>query len=382
MIRTALPLLTLVLFVSLMPADLEATPQFARTYRVGCASCHSAPPRLNERGLKFLAAGYRFEGEERVRTIPLAIWNTVDLEVRHSADFSKGFPSRVELISAGPIGGSRAVYFADWRELSQSIGGNRHLQNRSGRFEDLFVRLPVTPGNAVSVTAGQFRALTQVDVSQRLSLSEPLLFSAAVPGRPSRDSRLTGLRGFSPSGRQPAVRVEFQRSSAQSPADGWFAAVTLPLTGELTIPFTDAASFEFEARPKGVFMEAFHRSGLTSVGGHAFVGDRDRRLIAGVVTHDMFDRLTLLAGIGSFSAAGTTDTRFSLGAETTVSSRVVGGIRVDHRTGQGRDPALLLYANGHLPFGPAAFRQALRLQVEHRVQPANHVTAFALSHIF
>jgi hypothetical protein len=33
----------------------EATPQFARTYRVDCSYCHTAPPRLNERGLRFVA---------------------------------------------------------------------------------------------------------------------------------------------------------------------------------------------------------------------------------------------------------------------------------------------------------------------------------------
>jgi len=65
-----------------------------------------------------------------------------------------------------------------------------------------------------------------------------------------------------------------------------------------------------------------------------------------------------------------------------VTRRLVGGARVDHQTGQGRDPAVLLYANGDLPFGPATFRQALRLQVEQRIQPANHAPAFALSHIF
>ena len=79
--------------------------------------------------------------------------------------------------------------------------------------------------------------------------------------------------------------------AAESAADGWFAAATLPLTGELTIPFTDAASLEFEARPKGVFVEAFRRSGLTTVGGHAFLGDGDRRLITGVVTHDVGNRV-------------------------------------------------------------------------------------------
>jgi hypothetical protein len=336
---------------------------------------------LNDRGLRFLAAGYRLEGDDRTLTIPLAIWNTVDVEWRHSTDLVKGFPSRVELISAGPIGSTGAVYFAEWRALSQNVGGNGRLVNRSGRFEDLFVRVPVTRRGALSFTAGQFRALTQVDVSQRLSLSEPLVFSSAVPGRPATDARLTALRGFSPSGRQPGVRAEYQLTRAESPADGWFAAATVPLTGELTIPFTDAASFEFEGRPKGVFLEAFRRSGLTSIGGHAFVGD-DRRLVTGVVVHDINSRLLVLGGIGAFHAAGVTDTRFSAGGEATLSSHVVGGIRVDHRTGQGRDPAVLLYFNGHLPFGPAAFRQALRLQVEHRIQPANHVTGFALSHVF
>ena len=368
--------------VLLSPSLVEATPQFARKYRVECSSCHSGPPRLNETGLRFLAAGYRFENVEATRTLPLAVWNTVDLEWRHTTDLAKGFPGRVELISAGPIGGSRAVYFAEWRGLSHSVGGNGRLVNRSGRFEDLFVRIPVASRDALSVTAGQFRALSQVDVSQRLSLSEPLVFSSSVPGRASSRARLTGLRAFAPSGRQPAVRVEYQMRSGRSAADGWFAAATLPLTGELTIPFTDAASFEFEARPKGMFLEAFRRSGLTTVGGHAFVGDADRRLVSGVVTHDVAGRVVLLAGIGAFLTRGVTDTRLSVGGETLLSSRVAGGVRVDHRTGQGRDPAVLIYANGHLPFGSPAFRQALRLQVEHRIQATNHVTGFALSHVF
>ena len=322
------------------------------------------------------------DGDERSSTIPLAVWNTADLEWRHATDLVKGFPSRVEVISAGPIGRRRASYFAEWRALSQSIGGNGRLLNRSGRFEDLFLRVPVTSGGAFSVTAGQFRTLTQVDVSQRLSLSEPLVFSSSVPGRRAADARLTALRAFSASGRQPAMRVEYQLSREQSLADGWFVAATLPLTGELTIPFTDAASFEFEGRPKGVFLESFWRSGLTSLGGHAFIGDERRQVATAVVTHDIGGRVALLAGVGAFRAAGLTDTRFSFGGEASLSSRVVGGIRVDHRTGQDRDPAVLLYGNGHLPFGASAFPQALRVQVEHRIQSGNHLTGLALSHVF
>jgi hypothetical protein len=364
-----------------VPAQALATPQFARTYRVDCSSCHAAPPRLNEGGLRFVAAGYRLDGRDRRTTAPLAVWNSVDLEWRQSANLVKGVPSRVELISAGPLGRG-ASYFAEWRALSQSIGGGGRLLNRTGRFEDLFLRTPVTPGGALSVTAGQFRTLTQVDVSLRLSVSEPMVFSSSVPGRRAARARLTSLRGFSASGRQPAVRVEYQMARASSPADGWFAAATLPLAGELTIPMTDAASFELEGRPKGVFLETFRRAGLTSVGAHAFLGDRQRRVITGVVTHDIGGRVALLAGVGAFHAAGVTDARLSVGGEATLTSHVAGGIRVDHRTRQGRDPAVLLYGNAHLPFGPAAFRQAMRLQVEHRIQPANHATVLSLSHIF
>jgi hypothetical protein len=365
-------------------ADAHATPQFARTYRVDCSHCHSLPPRLNERGLAFVAAGYRFaDGTADQRaTVPLAVWNTVDAEWRHSANLSKAFPSRVELISAGPIAKSRLSYFAEWRALSQSLQSNGRLLNRSGRFEDLFLRAPVGMGGSVALTAGQFRTLSQVDVSQRLGVSEPLLFSSNVPAsRPARSTRLTSLRAFSPSGRQPGVRLEYQQRAAQGSADGWFAAVTLPLAGELTIPFTDAASFEFEARPKGVFVESYRRWGLTSIGGHSFLGDR-RRIGTIVVTHDIANRVALLAGAGAFHAAGVTDARLSVGGELTLSPNVVAGVRVDHRTRQRVDPVVLLYGNGHLPFGPSAFRQALRLQIEQRVQQRNHVTTLALSHVF
>lgn len=372
-----------VVFVSMVAAsNAEATPQFARTYRVDCSYCHSSPPRLNEQGLRFLAQGYRLEGAESFRTIPVALWNTFDLEWRQSTDLTKGYPGRVEVISAGPIGRSRGAYFAEWRALSQSVGGGGRLLNRSGRFEDLFLRAPVGAGETAWVTVGQFRTLTQLDVSQRLSLSEPLVFSSGVPGERASYARLTSLRAFSASGRQPAVRLEYQASRAASAADGWFATATVPLTGELTVPLADAASFELEGRPKGVFVETFRRSGLTTVGGHVFIGDNRRRVATAVATHAIADRVAVLVGVGAFHAAGATDTRISAGGEANVTSSVVGGIRVDHRTGQRRNPVVLLYGNGHLPFGPSAFRQALRLQIEHRVQRASHATAFALSHVF
>lgn len=375
-------------FLLFLPLESPAMPLFARKYRVDCSYCHASPPRLNERGLRFIADGYRLE-REAFPTVPVAVWNTFDGDWRHSSGLAKAFPSRIELISFGPLSfgplrATRAAYFVEWRALSQSLGGDGRLGNRSGRFEDLFLRVPVSSGGDLLLTAGQFRALTQVDVSLRLSLSEPMVFSSSVPGPiRARNTRLTNLRAFSASGRQPGLRLEYQTRRDSSPADGWFAAATLPLSGELTIPFTAAASFELESRPKGIFLETFHRSGLTSFGGHLFVGDGSHRIATLVGSHQVAGRLVLVGGIGTFRAARRTDARFSVGGELDVFRQAgVAGVRVDHRTGQGRDPAVLIYGNGHVPFGPPAFRQALRLQIEQRVQSRNHATAVALSHIF
>lgn len=372
---------TAVLFLAAAATAALASPQVAREYRLDCSHCHVAPPRLNPRGLAFLVSGYDPKQlGERYRTVPLAVWNTFDLERRNTIDLTKGYPGRVELISFGTIPRSRVAYFAEWRAISQSIGGNRRLLDRSGRFEDLFVRVPVTRGPSAAVTIGQFRTLSQVDVSLRLSLSEPLAFSSSVPavGR-AGSARLRALRAFSASGRQPGARLEYQRTAGTSP-DGWYANITLPLTGELTIPIADAASFEFEGRPKGVFAEGFRRWGMRSIGGHLFAGE-DRRLATVVATHEV-KRLAMFGAVGRFTAPTASDTRLSVGGEFTIHPSLIVGARLDDRTTTGQTVAGLLYGNVHVPFGPARFRQALRLQIEQRVQRRNHITAVAISHVF
>lgn len=381
-------LLSVTVFFSaaFMTVPADATPQFARAYQVDCDTCHTLPPRLNRRGEDFVARGYRFDEPALMashRTIPVAVWNTVDLEHRASSDLTKGFPSRVEIISAGVVGRTRASYFIELRALSQQIGSGGRLLNRSGRFEDLFLTVPLGQSGALTATVGQFRALNQVDVSRRLSLSEPQAFSAGVAdARPAASSaRLTSLRAFSPAGRQPGVRLLYHRASPDHPADGWYAGVTLPLTGELTLPFTDAASFEFEARPKGVFGETYYRRGLASIGGHVFAGD-NRALALGVAGTDLGKQWSLLGAAGFDRFRGRTAGRVSLGVEYAAWMRVVLGARLDHRTGTNRDPALLVYANGHLPFGPRAFRQAIRVQFEQTIQTGNLRSTFALGHVF
>jgi hypothetical protein len=372
------PLLATLLLVWATPAG--ATPQFARRYQVDCAQCHSAPPRLNQRGLEFLARGYRWPGsldQRGTRTPPLAVWSTIDLDRRTGASV-RGFPSRLEIISAGPIGATPLSYFVEWRAISQQVGAGGRLLNRSGRFEDLFVNIPI---QAFTITGGQFRALDQVDVSLRLSLSEPLAFATSVPGTQASSARLTGLRGFSPAGRQPGVRVSYQPGRAGRAADGWYVGATLPVTGELTIPFADASSFELEGRPKGAFLETYYRRGLHSLGGHAFAGG-DRWLMSVVGTRPLRPGTLLFGAAGAAHAAGVTDGRFSVGGEQILTPWAAAGLRLDHRSARQRPPSYHIYLDGLLPFGPPRARQALRLQIEQQLQRGDHRTTIALSHLF
>lgn len=51
------------------PNDVHAIPAFARKYNVSCTTCHTAPPRLNTFGERFLENGYQLPGTEDGGTI-------------------------------------------------------------------------------------------------------------------------------------------------------------------------------------------------------------------------------------------------------------------------------------------------------------------------
>ena len=174
------------------------------------------------------------------------------------------------------------------------------MRDRSGRFEDAFINWQ--PNEVHTVTIGQYRAVNQVDVSRRVSVSEPLLFSAGLAGDTvPGDPRLTSLRGFSPSGRSPGVTYSMQLMQNEcSSSDGLFLFATVPFAGELSIPLTTEAhteaSFELHGDVKGVFLESFYRQGLSSIGMHAFVDD-NRYLVTGVGVYN-YENLFITAGVG------------------------------------------------------------------------------------
>lgn len=352
--------------------NADAVPAFARKHNLSCVSCHVLPPKLNAFGEAFLARGYRMPpegGGVDINTTPLSAWVTGRYE-DHRSRFDRGFFNRIELIGAGPIG-SRLSYFVEWRPLSLETRGNGTLRDRSGRFEDVLLNVELDARSSVSI--GQYRSLRQVDVSRRLSLTEPLLFSASLPGDRSSDRRIESLRAFAPSGRSPGFTYQHQSIAGDRPGDGLFHLVTVPFAGELSLPLTDEAqdeaSFELEGRAKGVFLETYYRQALNSIGLHAFLDD-DRWLAQGVGTFNCGD-LYAMGGVGVQNQAGSARVRYSLEGEyipTRADSLRWGlGFRVEHITGANREPAFIPYL---ALSGPNTARSFL-LTVQYRAQKNN-----------
>src|ERR687886_1513589 len=68
----------------------RALPMFARKYGVSCATCHTSPPRLNETGYRFRAAGFRMPEEIGKRPeVPFDIYDYVSARVQVRAEVSR-----------------------------------------------------------------------------------------------------------------------------------------------------------------------------------------------------------------------------------------------------------------------------------------------------
>lgn len=356
-------------------------PQWAREYGVTCSRCHVSVPRLNQFGAAFMARGYRMPPDSNVRrraTVPLALWISGRADTRPPGatieDRVLSYLNRVEVISGGPVIAPWLSYFVEWRPVSQEVRSDGSTRDRGGRFEDLFVT--ATRGPA-SVTLGQFRLLDQVDVSRRLGVNEPLVFSSGVGGLGTGTARQVSLRGFAPSGRSPAVRVGWQQPAGRW---SWTALASIPIPGELSVPLSDEArveaSNELEWRPKGVFAESYLRAGASSVGAHAFVGER--RSIAHAVMTGRRSTLYWTAAGGVANAGQVTTGRWSLEAELIPSPFVGFGSRVEDRAADGASVSFLPYVNISFP----ATRGTFRLTIERRVQRQRNGTFIELGTVF
>lgn len=359
----------------------EAIPQFARRYEVSCGQCHVLPPKLNEFGEEFLAAGYQSPELEVKRKALPALWVTGRTESRRLSDGDREviepFVNRVEVISGGRLIKPWLSYFVEWRTVSQGTRGDGTLRNRSGRFEDLLVNAHSPTG--WELTVGQFRQIGQVDVSRRLSLSEPLVLGSSLPGEGGDDARERSLRGFSPSGRSPSLR--FGKSRELGNGWTWTTTVALPVPGEISVPLTDEAereaSHEIDFDLKGVVLESYLRRGVSSFGGHVFYDDSERYLIQGVATSRRGD-LWWTAMVGVARSRGSERARWSLEGQYLPSGRLGVGARLEDQAADGADTALIPYVTWHFP---GRFHR-FTLTAEQRIQQDRNTTLLELGVLF
>ena len=350
-----------------------AIPTFSRKYGVSCQTCHAAPPKLNSFGLEFASKRYQYpvEDSEHRSTFPISTWISALGHRQPNRDFIRGFPSRLEFIATEALEELGMSYFIEWRALSMELRGDGTVRDRSGRFEDLYITAGAT--DVISVTFGQFRMLSQVDVSQRISISEPVPFSSSLRGQPASTSRLTALRAFSPSGRSPGLRLQYhpEASSSGRAADGWFALLNVPFTGELSLPLTEdarrEASFEVEGVPKGIFAEAFFRTGLTSLGGHLFF-DGDQRLLGQIVGTTRYTDFYFISTMGTGKDDVRKVSNLMLEIEYMPLEWGVLAVRVEHQTGIGAEPAVVPYGVVHFP----GTTYTIRLSLEQKIQKGNN----------
>lgn len=380
----------LIVFMAVLFGGLyqgSAIPYWAWKTGRSCIDCHSITPKLNVAGESFIANGYRLPDSVAGKgqpAVPISAWFTGRFEDKQSnVDHNDVFIPKVELISGGPISDLPMSYFVEWRIVSLGTRNDGTLRDRGGRFEDAFLNWQMN--DAFALRVGQFRALNQVDISRRLSVSEPAIFSSSLPGDPATSGRITSLRGFSPSGRSPGFALEYQSIPGKRASDGLFHHVTLPFVGELSAPLSEEArreaSFELQGPPKGVFLETFYRKGLSSIGAHAFLDD-DRWLLTGVGTYNYRD-LYLTGGVG----VDNTDTRPSRGRysmqleylpEFHDKYRPGAGFRVEHISNDGRPTRFIPYLLLSGPNQKANFW----LQLEYRIESNNNAVFLDLSAAF
>lgn len=158
-----------------------AIPAFSRTYRTGCTTCHTAPPKLNALGEAFRLNGYRFPVNDRLlreeeAVVPLgaeawkevwprAIWPSElpavppislrlinDLQVTaddaEPFDWTYRFPAEVHLLGGGSLDESIGFY----AEIHWIPGEGVDLAQAKVPFLD---PLPFLPARALNVRVGK-----------------------------------------------------------------------------------------------------------------------------------------------------------------------------------------------------------------------------------
>lgn len=293
----------------------NALPKFAREYHVGCATCHSVPPRLNEFGLAFQANFFNWPGgkppqkDRSLKALPISGIAEFSLEDnRTEGKTTTNFRDLYLFASDGftLAPGKQGGFFLSTIAVSTE-------DTRSGALGDAFVGLPVGGKRGqVSVLLGQFTpVMYQYDPINRLTDTSPAALENAVTtgvgvsgaaggsgggsggggyfrlwprgyGGGGTGSAGSGKGGsafdFSFVSPMPALAVQYFDGRGRGSADGNYVTAGVPFGGALALN-SNAALHDAH----GAFLHAFHREGWTTYGGFGWTAE-GQYLVGGMGT--------------------------------------------------------------------------------------------------
>ena len=380
------------------PTSTQAMPMFARKYSLPCSSCHTSPPRLNEAGYAFRAAGFRMPGEiGTVTQEPFDIFDYISARIQLRADESRSklgsqtnsqHQFLVQALEFYPFTGSWGKYFSSNVKITFAPVGTPSVA-----IENLYAK--VNAGNEKRFVAGRVGIFHPYDgygaSDNPATISRPFFQTT-----PANFDQSTFFRtwGFDEAGAE--VGLDYHRTSIRfallnglvlSKEDGKFVATAAqggPLTKPSAGPTHDRPDFQVFVNQilhpdgGGVSFHYYHGNlALPASGtGSFFRNYYDRFAIYG--SYPVIKRLHLFTGYqrgrdrraagGTFSSAGA-----FAEASVSINDLTEAGVRCDWF-----DPALSKHDNsqsGLTAYVNAWFYSQLRIVGEYqhkstRLQPA------------
>ena len=245
----------------LQSTTARALPVYSRQYGVGCQTCHTVAPRLNQFGYAFQANYFNWptrEGPAKqapTRYLPISTLTTFSYQndftnKQETVNFrafevylTSGFSSQKSPPGRG--GG----YFVN------ALLGSTSDDAKPGDLGDAYIALPFAGKRGqAALLLGQATSL-RYQYNPNNSLADQIPYALDE-----------GVGDFALGASLPSIRLEYFDNRGTDTADGNYITLALPLQGHIAL--TREGDIHAE---DGVFAHYFHRRGYTTLGALGYV---------------------------------------------------------------------------------------------------------------
>lgn len=172
---------------TLMPAEADAIPAFARRYKVSCSTCHAPFPRLKDYGEEFAGNGFVIPEEEKERDyvtagddllwlprkLPLAVrfdaYGVYEEDTEAETDFQ--IPWGMKILSGGSVYRNIGYYFYFYLSERGEVAG----------IEDAYIHFNDVGGVPFDIMVGQFQTSDPLMKRElRLTYEDYQVYTTAV----------------------------------------------------------------------------------------------------------------------------------------------------------------------------------------------------------